>query len=206
VKALVSVRVSHCAAACILASAWSCDGLAGIIRHDRQAEAYQELGKARQFQCVGEVVQDRKPDEPWKPSGSAVLVAPRWALTARHVAVRELETHRYIFVGQEYRAVRCVTRPVQIVIEAGQDVAFAGIATGDDVAPVPLDRPVTHVKPADRYRGNAELGRIMTKVGYGLIGDGLTGVKTSPDSGASGEAGWPERHRPCRWDGLQAGG
>jgi len=177
VKRLVTARVSLNTAILIFAWGWSCGCLAGIIRHDRPAEAYQKLGKAQQFQCVGEVVRDRKPDERRMPSFSAVLVAPRWALTARHIAVRELEKHRYIFGGQEYRAVRCVTRPVQIVIEAGQDVALAGIAAGDDIALVQLDRPVTNVKPAERYRGNAELGRIMTKVGYGCIGDGLTGMK-----------------------------
>jgi len=168
--------------AVMLVLAWGgfCNCSAGIIRHDRRAEAYQQLGKAEDFPCVREVVPDRGPDDPWKDRSSAVLITPRWVLTASHVTAKGLERQRYMFGGQEYRAVRCVKRPGPKAKAAGQGAALAGIAAGADLALVQLDRPVRHVRPAERYRGDAEVGRTITKVGYGCIGDGLAGIKLPP--------------------------
>ncbi|MEX2263821.1 MAG: trypsin-like serine protease, partial [Bryobacteraceae bacterium] len=50
--------------------------------------------------------------------------------------------------------------------------------TGWDLALVELDRPVEDVQPAIRYRGREEVGAVVTKIGYGNVGDGLSGLKS----------------------------
>ena len=49
---------------------------------------------------------------------------------------------------------------------------------GRDLALIELAEPVWEVKPATRYYGEKELGRTITKVGYGYIGDGKSGLLT----------------------------
>ena len=61
--------------------------------------------------------------------------------------------------------------------EAGRQIATAD---GTDIALIELDRAVQNVKPANRYRGSNEIGKTMTKVGYGCIGDGLAGMSVPP--------------------------
>jgi hypothetical protein len=148
---------------------------AGIIRHDRPVEKYQELGAAAQFQCVGEARLAREAGDRWRPSASAVLIAPQWVLTAGHVAGNApLERQRYYFGGEEYRAIRRVMHP-GVDIEAGSK-RLAWATEGKDLALIQLDREVRDVQPAKRYRGMDEVGRTMTKVGYGCIGDGMRGM------------------------------
>lgn len=147
----------------------------GIIRHDRPAEKYRESKASGIFESVGCVTFVQTPDQRWRPCASAVLVAPRWALTAGHVAVAEpLEKQRYHFGGESYRAVRRVPYPDVGVGDRAKLLLVA--ARGADLALVQLDRVVENIRPATRYRGKDEVGRTMTKVGYGCIGDGLTGM------------------------------
>jgi hypothetical protein len=46
------------------------------------------------------------------------------------------------------------------------------------MALIELDKPVGDIKPASRYYGNKELGQIITKIGYGYIGNGKLGLST----------------------------
>nr|WP_273569099.1 hypothetical protein [Maribacter sp. Hal144] len=47
---------------------------------------------------------------------------------------------------------------------------------GWDMALIELDEPVQDMVPAKRYYGNKELGQTITKIGYGFIGNGKTGM------------------------------
>src|SRR5262245_18868366 len=49
---------------------------------------------------------------------------------------------------------------------------------GWDLALIELDHPVTNVVPAARYRGRKEVGALVTKIGYGYLGNGLDGLKS----------------------------
>ncbi len=168
--------------AILVACQRSLDCRATIIRHDRPAAKYRELGEAPAFQCVGKAAVEPKPGDKTKTFyGSAVLIAPRWVLTAGHVAAKAPpEKMRYTFGGEQYRAIRCVPRPAPQFPGTLREAALAGIAAGADLALVELDRPVRNVRPAERYRGKEEVGRTMTKVGHGCIGDGLAGMKLPP--------------------------
>ncbi|WP_337251666.1 hypothetical protein [Maribacter halichondriae] len=44
------------------------------------------------------------------------------------------------------------------------------------MALIELDEPVQDMVPAKRYYGNKELGQTITKIGYGFIGNGKTGM------------------------------
>jgi hypothetical protein len=49
---------------------------------------------------------------------------------------------------------------------------------GWDLALIELIEPVTEVVPAARYNGTEEVGMVITKIGYGFIGDGLHGMRS----------------------------
>jgi hypothetical protein len=49
---------------------------------------------------------------------------------------------------------------------------------GWDMALVELEKPVPDITPAVRYRGHEELKKIITKIGYGFVGDGRDGLAT----------------------------
>jgi hypothetical protein len=174
--------MKHLAAVCLaiavivtqrLPICWS-----GIIRHDRPAEKYADAENTGNFQSVGRVTSVGRSDQRWRPCASALLIDHQWALTAAHVATAEpLEEQRYHFGGAEYRAIQRVLHPRFEVRNRGDRAnALALVGAGADLALVQLDRAVENVRPAIRYRGNDEVGRMMTKVGYCCIGDGLTGM------------------------------
>lgn len=147
---------------------------AGIIRHDRNEEDYRKLGLAEEFRCVVKV--GIKPlGLPVKFGGSAVLITPRWVLTAGHVGrtvpVKKL---RFQFGDEEFRAIRRVPHPD---FAAEWKNSGMGVVSGGDLALVQLDRPVPNIRPAMRYHGEDEVGRTLTKVGYGVAGDGKNGLK-----------------------------
>lgn len=147
--------------------------IGGIIRHDRPAAAYKHLGERKAFQCVGEVTFVEEPGERAGRAG-AVLVAPRWALTAGHVAAKtDPGKQRYTFGNEQYRAIRRVLHPGFKPESTDPETRLATTAAGADLALVRLDRPVANIRPATRYRGENEVGQTMTKVGYGVIGNGL---------------------------------
>lgn len=176
-----TTSISLLAVVVLVASRGSSDCWGGSVRHDRPAAKYRELGQASAFRSVGEVTRPPAPGSNWSAGGSAVLIAPQWVLTAGHVAAYTYwEKHRYRFGGEQYRVVRRVVYPAPSVKPAGLDARLACMAAGADLALVKLDRPVQNVRPAVRYRGNDEVGRTMTKVGYGCIGDGLAGMTVPP--------------------------
>lgn len=54
------------------------------------------------------------------------------------------------------------------------------VLAGYDIGLFQLEEPITHVTPAKRYTGTDELKKVGTSVGFGMIGDGLTGAMAFP--------------------------
>lgn len=140
----------------------------GIIRHDVELEQYVRLAAEPAFRSVGRYADAADPDD----VAGGVLVAPRWVLTASHFLG---EQSTWTFGDKEvYHAVRVVRHPR--VGQGPHEAQWSGF----DLALVELDRPVANVAPAVRYRGRAEVGATVTKVGYGYVGNGRDGMKAPP--------------------------
>ncbi len=139
--------------------------ITGIIRHDVDIERYRDLGRRPEFSCVGRYSSTVTNDD----YAAGVLIADRWVLTASHFIG---DSSVWMFGDKYYKSKRTVVHPK---IESG---ASERQWTGWDLALIELKEPVTNVKPASRYYGTAEVGSIITKIGYGYIGDGLDGMKS----------------------------
>lgn len=142
-------------------------GWAGTIRHDRSDVAHRQY--AGMFSSVGKVTA-RFPNGGGL-TGSGVLIAPDLVLTAAHVAegtgAMQFRLPEY---GTSYEATQVLIHP-----------AWTGdVLRGSDISVFRLDRPVTEVAPAARFRGWWDL-RPAAMAGYGITGTGLQGF-TGPVS------------------------
>ncbi len=138
---------------------------AGIMRHDIDIERYREIGRRPEFNSVGRY----SPAVESNDYAAGVLISKRWVLTAAHFPNEVSVWH---FRSTFYQTKRIIKHPklAHGATEAQWD--------GWDLALVELDRPVKDVLPAIRYRGREEVGAVVTKVGYGNVGDGLNGLKS----------------------------
>jgi hypothetical protein len=140
---------------------------AGVLRHDVDVEQYRELGRRTEFDSVGRY-SDFRTDDGY---AAGVLISPTWVLTAAHFPG---ERGVWLF-GHELYDTRRIVRHPRLVPGAREQQW-----TGWDLALIELDRAVTAVTPARRYRGEAEVGKLVTKIGYGYRGDGLNGLQSPP--------------------------
>jgi hypothetical protein len=138
---------------------------AGMIRHDVDIDQYREIGRRPEFNSVGRY----SPTPDSQDYAAGVLISRRWILTAAHFPN---DTSVWRFGSSFYRTKRIVRHPR---LEPG---ATEAQWTGWDLALVELDRPVVDVKPAIRHRGRGEVGAVVTKIGYGYVGDGLKGLRS----------------------------
>ena len=121
-----------------------------VIRHDRtDADA---LAAGAPFDAVGRV----------QPDGGCTLVAPRWAVTAAHVAASMPAGARVTFGANSYPVARVVLHP--------ESAATPGVPPEVDLALLELAEPVRDVDPIPLYRGRSEQGATLTIVGYGDFG------------------------------------
>lgn len=127
-----------------------------VIRHDRDDAIYKAYGA--RFKAVGQVSQ----------GGEGVLVSPQWVLTAAHVGESLGPFARYVrFGGESYEIQKVVLHP--------EWITRGGIASGRDIALLKLDRPVRGIEPVLLYTKDDEAGKVVTFVGRGLTGTGITG-------------------------------
>lgn len=137
----------------------------GIIRHDVDIERYRELGARPEYSCVGRYSSKATSND----YAVGVLIAPTWVLTASHFIT---DTSYWKFGDHIYESKRLILHPN---LKPG---ASERQWTGYDLALVELKTPVTEVKPALRYYDRDEVGATVTKIGYGFVGNGLTGLMT----------------------------
>jgi len=137
----------------------------GIIRHDTSIDKYKELGSQPEFECVGRYSTSEQSED----YAVGVLISPTWILTASHFVE---EGSVWSFGNINYKTKRILKHP-ELQPDA-QETQW----NGWDMALVELVEPVWNIKPATRYYGCKELGQTITKIGYGYIGNGQSGLAT----------------------------
>lgn len=135
------------------------------MRDDVPASSYVALGASADYASVGSFVNGGA------YTGSGVLIAPDWVLTAGHLLLSGSST--FTIGGTTY------TSSQQFVNPGWNGDVFHG----SDFGLVHLSSPVSSVTPVAVYSGASEFGQVGTFVGYGFGGTGLTGWQAG--SGAS---------------------
>lgn len=138
-----------------------------VIRHDR-ADAGYVVDPARypQFFHLHERNQ--------RKVCLATLIAPRWAITAGH-CVEDTPLRDTLLAGDHY-ALKVAGRTYlveQLVLHP--DYSNGKLLQGVDLALLRLDRDVDGVAPVLLQRHDDELDLIVTLVGWGSTGTGVTG-------------------------------
>lgn len=102
--------------------------------------------------------------------GTGTLVAPRWMLTAAHVADDLGPLLPEVTLGGDM-----YTADLVVLYPNWNDRSLPQ-RDRPDIALVRLDRAVTGVTPSPLYRGSDEAGKIVTFVGGGVTGNGRDGL------------------------------
>lgn len=132
-----------------------------VWRHDVAARAAESLGA--KFAAVGRV----------SPDGSGTLIAPRWVLTAAHVAARAgKEGGEVEFDGRRYAIKRAVIHP-----QGSPDPRNPNQPPEVDLGLLELAEPVVGVAPLALNRAADELGRPHAIVGFGDFGPSAASLR-----------------------------
>lgn len=129
-----------------------------VFRHDKTDADTLQLGK--RFSAVCRVL----------PDGSCTLIAPKWIITAAHVA-RSIRPGSKIQFGDNKYSVK------KVVIHPEGKSERRGRPPKVDMALVELTEPVKNVKPVKIYREKKELGKTLFIVGFGDYGKARTKLK-----------------------------
>lgn len=140
----------------------SLDAQAIVMRHDREEAQYlssfSEWPATAYFKLAGRF-----------GNGAGTLVAPRWVLTAGHVA-HSLNTGDTVTInGQDYTISQVVSHPAYVLYSPDNDIGLVELST-----------PVRSTRPARLYKQTDEAGKIITFVGAGRPGNGLIGAQGMP--------------------------
>lgn len=138
-----------------------------IIRHDRNDHDYRELAREHKAVCCL--------NAPRTAKGVGVLIHPFFVLTAAHGVHRLPEGHQ-ILLAAVPRTIRALHvhpswehKPARPSLSDGTNFA--------DIAILQLARPVEDVAPLPLYERADEQGKIVTLVGNGAFGTGLSEEK-----------------------------
>lgn len=128
-----------------------------VIRHDRATERY---AAGTRFPAVGFLGR----------SVTCTLIAPRWLIGAAHTIedhVDAVSKLTVVLADKTYMIDKIVIHPDRVhgAVDSAADLGLMRLAT-----------PVTDVEPVTLYTAEDEPGKVATIVGYGEIGNGLTGA------------------------------
>ncbi len=145
-----------------------------IIHHDRADEEHRLFAE----RYIDIHVELNVPGRDGKPSpggnGLGTLIAPRWILTAAHVAQsftpghpanRSTAQHHVTHLGRNYLVASVHLHPDYI----------RRPSRASDIALVELTEPIVNHRYVDLYREQDEAGQVVIFVGSGHTGTGLTG-------------------------------
>ncbi len=144
---------------CILTVCSIMPALAATIRNDQPDSSYINLASNPDYASVGRFVND------WGYTGSGTLIAPDWVLTSAH-SFSAARSGTFTINGTAYTSNLLISNPGW---QTGSEL------NGYDFGLAHLSTPVVGVNPATLYTGSAEIGAVVTFVGFGLTGTGLTG-------------------------------
>ena len=131
-----------------------------VMRHDVKEERF--LAQASRYPATASV---RPADAARGLAGEGTLIDPQWILTAAHVASLLAPNDLAEVAGTTVRIDRVVLHPEWHRVD---DVKA-------DVALLRLRSPIRHVRPVKLYELQDEAGLVVTFVGRGGTGTGLTG-------------------------------
>lgn len=164
---------------CLSISIFLCSG---VIRHDVDETKYIELGSQKQFDCVGEVVNDAD-----KLKGSCVFIGTKYVLSAAHVFMeydfhpdtmeiggqtvianvasnpRPADVSKFFFKfnGRRYQGKSIIIHPEY----------FNKSTKGSrDIAIIELQENVNNILPATLNNSIDELNEDVVGIGYGASG------------------------------------
>ncbi|MBC8022016.1 MAG: trypsin-like serine protease [Burkholderiales bacterium] len=132
-----------------MAGAWPAAAI--LIRADRDDAEYLELASKYTSSLLLNA-----------PDGEGVLIAPRWILTAAHMAkaLEELKpVPRIVIAGREHRIQSFHLNP-----------DWKKGVPASDIALIYLERAVTSIEPTPLYREKDEGGKTVVIVGHGYTG------------------------------------
>lgn len=132
------------------------NSLAIVMRHDRDISQYSALGE--RFKSVCSV----------RRQTTCTLISPNWVITAAHV-IEGFPPFTELFVtfgDKQYPVEKILIHPSR---------ARNTIDSSADIALFKLKIPVEGIKPVLLYEKNDEAEKLITLVGYGRTGNGLTG-------------------------------
>lgn len=132
-----------------------------VMRHDVPEQRFLDLA-SRYPQAVH--VRPANGD-----NGEGTLIAPRWVLTAAHVASAVGPGDIVVAGGKSYPVDRVFMHP------KFHELTFADMPF--DIALIELKLAVTGIKPAQPFNGQEAVGSVVTFVGRGGFGTGVAGVR-----------------------------
>lgn len=128
------------------------------IREDQPDQSYLDLGASPDYASVGTFSSGL--------TGCGTLIAPDWVLTAAHLFLAS--SGSFTINGATYAADQLIKYPDY---QSGHELQ------GYDIGLAHLTAPVSGVTPATRYSASLEPVYVMTFVGFGMTGTGLTGAR-----------------------------
>ena len=127
------------------------------IRDDQPDQSYLDLAGSPDYASVGTLSSGL--------TGCGILIAPDWVLTSAHLFIQS--SGSFTINGATYTANQLIKHPQYV---RGQELQ------GYDIGLAHLTTPVSGVTPATRYSASLEPVYVMTFVGFGMTGTGLTGA------------------------------